>query len=282
MSNATPPPTPSLPEGTYTDFAESTSYGDYLELDQVLSAQRPRTSEHDEVLFIIIHQASELWLKLVLHELSAARDRIREDDLRPAFKMLSRVATIQIQLIQSWSVLSTLTPADYMQFRDALGHASGFQSYQYRQIEFFLGNKNPAFLAPHEHRPEIVSRLRQTLESPSLYDEAILLLERRGFEIDPEVTGRDWALPHTENESVLQAWLAVYRDTAQYWSLYELAEKLVDLEDSFQQWRFRHLETVKRIIGFKRGTGGTAGVEYLEYALGYRFFPELWELRTSL
>ena len=275
-------PAASLPEGAHTDFTGRVSYIGYLDLDQILSAQRPLSDQHDELLFIIIHQASELWMKLVLHELRAARDRIRADDLRPAFKMLARVAAIQTQLIQSWSVLSTLTPADYLKFRDVLGHASGFQSHQYREIEFFLGNKNAALLEPHEHRTDIHDRLRGVLDAPSLYDEAILLLARHGFEIDRAVIERNWAQPHQENDSVLEAWSAVYRDTQQYWALYELGEKLVDLEDSFQQWRFRHLKTVMRIIGFKRGTGGTAGVPYLEHVLGYRFFPELWDLRTAL
>lgn len=271
-----------LPDGAHTDFAGGVSYAGYLELDQVLGAQRPLSEEHDELLFIIIHQASELWMKLVLHELKAARERIREDDLRPAFKMLARVAAIQTQLIQSWSVLSTMTPADYLKFRDVLGHASGFQSHQYREIEFLLGNKNPALLKPHAHRADVHDGLRATLEAPSLYDEVILLLARQGFEIDDDVTTRDWANAHTVNDSVLRAWSAVYRDTQTHWGLYELAEKLVDLEDSFQQWRFRHLKTVMRIIGFKRGTGGTAGVSYLERALQYRLFPELWDLRTEL
>jgi tryptophan 2,3-dioxygenase len=271
-----------LPDGTHTDFETALGYQDYLKLDAVLASQTPLTDEHDELLFIIIHQASELWLKLVLHELTGARDRIRADDLRPAFKMLSRVAAIQTQLIQSWSVLSTLTPADYLRFRDSLGHASGLQSHQYRQIEFFLGNKNAAYLAPHAHIPDVHARLTATLEAPSLYDEAILLLVRRGFVIDEAVTTRDWAISHTPNDSVQAAWLAIYRDTQTHWSLYELAEKLLDLEDSFQQWRFRHLETVKRIIGFRRGTGGTSGVDYLQGALNYRFFPELWDVRTAL
>lgn len=271
-----------LPDGAHTDFAGGVSYAGYLELDQVLGAQRPLSEEHDELLFIIIHQASELWMKLVLHELKAARERIRDDDLRPAFKMLARVAAIQTQLIQSWSVLSTMTPADYLKFRDVLGHASGFQSHQYREIEFLLGNKNPALLKPHAHRADVHDGLRATLEAPSLYDEVILLLARQGFEIDEDLTARDWAEAHTVNDSVLRAWSAVYRDTQTHWGLYELAEKLVDLEDSFQQWRFRHLKTVMRIIGFKRGTGGTAGVSYLERALQYRLFPELWDLRTEL
>ncbi len=271
-----------LPEGAHTDFAGRVSYAGYLDLEQILGAQRPLSDEHDELLFIIIHQASELWMKLVLHELKAARDCIRADDLRPAFKMLARVSAIQTQLIQSWSVLSTMTPADYLKFRDVLGHASGFQSHQYREIEFFLGNKNAAMLRPHAHQSDTHDALRAVLDAPSLYDEVILMLARQGFLIDDTVTKRDWARPYAADDSVLKAWAAVYRDTQTHWGLYELAEKLVDLEDSFQQWRFRHLKTVMRIIGFKRGTGGTAGVSYLEKALEYRFFPELWDLRTEL
>lgn len=282
MTDREAPTVASLPEGAHTDFAGRVSYAGYLDLDQILSAQRPLSEEHDELLFIIIHQASELWMKLVIHELKAARDSIRADDLRPAFKMLARVAAIQTQLIQSWSVLSTMTPADYLKFRDRLGHASGFQSHQYREIEFFLGNKNAGMLKPHEHRPDIHEVLQAVLSAPSLYDEVVLLLARQGFAIDDTVTKRDWAQPHTANDSVLDAWAAVYRDTQTHWGLYELAEKLVDLEDSFQQWRFRHLKTVMRIIGFKRGTGGTAGVSYLDRALAYRFFPELWDVRTTL
>jgi len=282
MTDREAPAAASLPDGAHTDFAGRVSYAGYLDLDQILGAQRPLSDEHDELLFIIIHQASELWMKLVLHELKAARDCIRADDLRPAFKMLARVAAIQTQLIQSWSVLSTMTPADYLKFRDVLGHASGFQSHQYREIEFLLGNKNPALLKPHEHRSDIHDGLQEVLSAPSLYDEVILLLARQGFAIDRAVTERDWTHSHASNDSVLRAWSAIYRDTQQYWGLYELAEKLVDLEDSFQQWRFRHLKTVMRIIGFKRGTGGTAGVSYLERALEYRLFPELWDLRTAL
>ena len=271
-----------LPDGAHTEFAESMSYGDYLNLDDLLSAQRTISGEHDELLFIIIHQASELWMKLVLHELRAAAERIRQDDLRPAFKMLARVAQIQVQLQQSWSVLSTLTPVDYLKFRDTLGQSSGFQSHQYRAIEYFLGNKNAALLKPHTHRPEIHDRLKAVLDAPSLYDEAILLLHRRGFAIEAGLIERDWSKRHQANESVHNAWLDIYRDTAAHWDLYELAEKLVDLEDSFQLWRFRHLETVSRIIGDKRGTGGTSGTGYLRRALDYRFFPELWDLRTDL
>ncbi len=272
----------SLPEGAHSDFKESMSYGDYLGLDGLLSSQSPVSDEHDEQLFIVIHQATELWMKLILHELHAAVACIRADDLSPAFKMLARVARIQSQLIQSWSVLSTMTPADYLRFRDQLGHSSGFQSYQYREIEFLLGNKKPALLAPHRHKPEIHDHLKAVLDAPSLYDEVLLLLERRGFPIDSSVTSRDWSLPYAASPSVEKAWLQIYQAPETHWELYDLAEKLVDQEDSFQQWRFRHLKTVSRIIGHKRGTGGTSGVDYLSKALDYSFFPELWSVRTAL
>ena len=271
-----------LPKGVHTKFDESMSYADYLSLSTLLDAQNPITQEHDEPLFIMIHHISELWMKLAIHELDAAAQCLRDDNLRPSFKMLSRVSAIQSQLIETWGVLSTMTPADYLKFRDNLGQSSGFQSHQYRHIEFFLGNKKPSFLSPHKHNEEIMLRLTNVLNKPSLYDEAILLLQRRNFQIGREITDRDWSIPHTHNESVQAAWLAIYQDTDNNWDLYELAEKLVDLEDSFQRWRFRHLITVQRIIGHKRGTGGTSGVDYLAKALEYRFFPELWDVRTTL
>ena len=271
-----------LPKGVYTEFNQSMSYADYLHLSTLLSSQNPITQEHDEPLFIMIHHISELWMKLAIHELEAAAQCLRDNNLRPSFKMLSRVSAIQSQLIETWGVLSTMTPADYLKFRDNLGQSSGFQSHQYRQIEYFLGNKKPSFLAPHKHNEEILLLLTNVLNSPSLYDEAILLLDRRGFKIDREITDRDWSIPHSPNDSVQAAWLAIYQDTDNNWDLYELAEKLVDLEDSFQRWRFRHLITVQRIIGHKRGTGGTSGVDYLAKALEYRFFPELWDVRTML
>lgn len=273
---------PRLPEGTHTDFSQGMTYGDYLQLDQILTAQKPLSSSHDEHLFIVIHQTTELWMRLILHELRAAIDVLRADDIRPAFKMLSRISRIQSQLIQSWDVLSTMTPADYLTFRDLLGHASGFQSYQYRTIEFMLGNKNRAMLEPHRDRPHIHAALEAALNGPSLYDEAIALLARRGLPVAGEVLNRDFSVRHVSHPSVRDAWLTVYRDTEANWDLYELAEELVDLEDWFQQWRFRHVTTVERIIGFKRGTGGTAGVSYLKHALDIRFFPELWEVRTAL
>ncbi|MGO1120953.1 tryptophan 2,3-dioxygenase [Rhodovibrionaceae bacterium A322] len=271
-----------LPVGAHRDFSRDMSYGDYLQLDQLLSAQKPLTDQHDELLFVIIHQTTELWMKLMIHELKAAVVAVRSDDLRPAFKMLSRVARIQSELIQAWDILSTMTPADYLQFRDALGHSSGFQSHQYREIEFLLGNKRASFLAPFAHHPDLSARLEATLAAPSLYEEVLILLKKRGFDLDPDVTERNWQEIRDRNASVAAAWLEIYRDTQKHWDLYELAEKLIDLEDAFQQWRFRHLKTVTRIIGQKRGTGGTAGVDYLSKALSYCFFPEIWDIRTEL
>lgn len=268
--------------GAHTDFRDAMSYGDYLDLDRLLDCQNPQSEQHDEVLFIVIHQATELWMKLTIHELKAALAQIVADDLGPAFKMLARVSRIQAQLIQSWDVLSTLTPADYMTFRDRLGQSSGFQSYQYRMIEFLLGNKNAKLILPHAHREDIRTSLEETLARPSIYDESLRLLSRRGLDVPRDVCERDWTLPYRSNEAVRMAWRDVYRDTTQYWDLYELAEKLVDLEDWFRQWRFRHVTTVERIIGHKRGTGGTTGVSFLKRALDVTLFPELWELRTEL
>ena len=274
--------TPADHEGARLDFSGAMSYGDYLRLDTMLGAQQPRSSDHNEMLFIVQHQASELWMKLVLHELSAARDHVRRDDLQPAFKMLARVARIMAQLNQSWDVLSTLTPADYSAFRDRLGASSGFQSYQYRRIEFLLGNKSAVTMEPHRHRPDLFDPLAQALAEPSLYDEAIRVLAKRGLPIDAACVDRDWKVCHAFNESVCAAWVEVYRNTQKHWDLYELAEKLVDLEDAFRQWRFRHATTVERVIGFKRGTGGTAGVSYLRRLLDTVLFPELWRARTEL
>ncbi len=273
---------PTNPEGARLDFAGAMSYGDYLQLDRVLGAQRPLSSDPNELLFIVQHQASELWLKLVIHELTLARDQVRGDDLQPAFKMLARVARIMAQLNQSWDVLSTLTPADYSSFRDSLGSASGFQSLQYRMVEFLLGNKSAVLMEPHRHREDLHRRLEELHRAPSIYDEAIRLLARRGFAIDPGCVERDWTSLHAFDDSVCAAWVEVYRDTANHWEVYELAEKLVDLEDAFRQWRFRHATTVERIIGLKRGTGGTSGVGYLRRVLEVVLFPELWRARTEL
>jgi tryptophan 2,3-dioxygenase len=268
--------------GIHWDFDKSISYSQYLQLDRILASQKPLSGQHDEMLFIIIHQASELWMKLCLHELAATRAQIRSDDLEPAFKMLARVARIQAQLIQSWDVLGTMTPADYMRFRDSLGQSSGFQSWQYRELEFLLGNKEAKLIDVHGGDVRVHALLRQELATPSLYDEAIRLLARRGFDIPKACVERDWTRPYVANAAVEAAWLAVYRDSKAHWDLYELAEKLVDLEYRLQQWRFAHLKTVERIIGFKRGTGGSSGVGYLAHVLKHTFFPELISLRTSI
>ena len=269
-------------DGARLDFAGAMSYGDYLHLDAVLGAQHPRSGDHNEMLFIVQHQASELWMKLVLHELLAARSRVRDGDLAPAAKMLARVARIMAQLNQSWDVLSTLTPSEYSSFRSSLGSASGFQSWQYRMIEFALGAKSAVMMEPHRHRPDLVAPLEALHREPSLYDEAVRLLARRGFALAPGAVERDWRQARAFDDTVCEAWVGVYRDTARHWDLYELAEKLVDLEDAFRQWRFRHATTVERIIGMKRGTGGTSGVGYLRRQLEAELFPELWRARTAL
>ena len=271
-----------LMKGVHWDFGADMSYGQYLQLDKVLGAQRPLSGQHVEMLFIVIHQASELWLKLCLHELLATREQIRADDLEPAFKMLSRVARTQAQMIQSWDVLGTMTPADYTRFREALGHSSGFQSWQYRHLEFLLGAKDARMIEVHAADQAAHALLRAALAEPSLYDESLRLLARRCFPVPRECLERDFAQPYAPHPGVEAAWLAVYRDSDEHWDLYELAEKLVDLEYRVQQWRFGHLKTVERIIGFKPGTGGSAGVPYLEHVLKKTFFPELISLRTSV
>lgn len=272
----------SLEKEIHTDFQKEMTYGDYLHLDKILASQKPLSTHHDEMLFIIIHQVSELWMKQILHELAAAMECITNHELEPAFKMFSRVSRIQHQLIKSWDVLSTLTPADYLQFRDKLGHSSGFQSYQNRLIEFALGYKNAHVLAVYEHQPDLHGQLSKALHAPSIYDAAIKEMAARGLPIDPACLERDWSQPYQANESVEQAWLTVYRNVNQYWDLYELAEKLVDIASQQQQWRFNHMTTVERIIGQKPGTGGSSGVTYLRRTLDHRFFPELWSLRTHL
>jgi tryptophan 2,3-dioxygenase len=258
------------------------SYADYLKLDKILTAQAPLSKAHDELLFIIQHQTSELWMKLAIHELSAASRAIAGDDLQPAFKMLARVARIMEQLNSAWDVLRTMTPSEYTHFRSSLGQSSGLQSYQYRAIEYLAGNKNIAMLAPHEHKQDLYDWLDAIRKKPSLYDEAIAILGRRGFAIDASVLKRDMAEPYRRNDSVKAAWAQIYRDPAHYWELYELAEKLVDFEDYFRRWRFNHVTTVERVIGFKRGTGGTSGVSYLRRMLEIVLFPELWDVRTEL
>lgn len=258
------------------------TYAGYLSLEKLLDCQHPRTDAHDEMLFLIIHQASELWMKLCLHELHAAMQQVRNDNLGATFKMLARLSRIQGQLRQSWSVLSTMTPADYLSFRDSLGQSSGFQSFQYREIEYALGNKNAALMEVHRKRPKRYERLKSVLNAPSFYDLCLQLLARRGFDIPADYLQRDWSQPYVASETVETAWAHVYSATTEYWDLYELAEKLVDLEYEFQMWRYSHMKTVQRIIGFSRGTGGTSGVAFLKKALDLQFFPELWSVRTRL
>lgn len=264
------------------DLTGRMTYGDYLGLDRLLDAQRPISGEHDEMLFIVIHQTMELWIKLCLHEIRAAMAHIADDDLGPVFKMLSRVARVQTQMLQSWETLATMTPTDYLRFRDGLESGSGFQSHQYRMLEFTLGNKNRKLAEVHKSVPERYAQVRAALDTPSLYDECLRLLARRGFDIAADRVERDWSAPYRAHDSVEAAWHAVYDDAKRHWELYDLAEKLVDLEHRFQQWRFAHMKTVERIIGHRRGTGGTTGVSYLVRALDLKFFPELWSVRTRL
>ncbi|HEX5390709.1 MAG TPA: tryptophan 2,3-dioxygenase [Burkholderiaceae bacterium] len=279
---------PSAPESivheekAQLDFSRSMSYGDYLQLDQVLSAQKPLSPAHDELLFIVQHQTSELWMKLMLHELRGAIRHIAADELAPAFKMLARVSKIMEQLVHAWDVLATMTPPEYTAMRPYLGASSGFQSYQYRCIEYSMGNKNPAMLKPHEHRPDLLALVRASFDAPSLYDEALRLMARRGIAVPAEYLERDWTQPYVASPAVEAAWLEVYRNPQQHWDLYQLGEELTDLEDAFRLWRFRHVTTVERVIGFKRGTGGTGGVSYLRKMLDVVLFPEIWTLRTAL
>lgn len=264
------------------DMSRTMSYSDYLQLDKLLAAQQPLSPAHDEMLFIVQHQTSELWMKLMLHELTAARHCIAADELNRAFKMLARVSRILEQLVHAWDVLSTMTPPEYTAIRPYLGASSGFQSYQYRCIEYSLGNKNPVMLRPHEHRPDLLARVRAALEAPSLYDESLRLLARRGLPVPAGHVERDWTQPYADSDQVERAWLQVYRQPETHWDLYQLGEELMDLEDSFRVWRFRHVTTVERLIGLKRGTGGTGGVGYLRKMLDVVLFPELWRLRTDL
>ncbi|MFE4349336.1 tryptophan 2,3-dioxygenase [Peribacillus butanolivorans] len=271
-----------LEEGMVTDFEKDMSYGDYLHLNQILSSQHLLSGHHDEMLFIIIHQTSELWMKLILHELTAATDNIKAGRLEPSFKMLSRVSRIQQQLVQSWNVLSTLTPSDYMEFREKLGSSSGFQSFQNRLIEFAMGQKNTQILTVFRHQPELYETMMVNLNKPSIYDAAIGALAARGLPVDESVLKRDWSETYRINASVESAWLTVYRDVHKYWDLYELAEKLLDIGSQQQFWRFNHMSTVERIIGQRMGTGGSSGVSYLKKVVDQPFFPELWTLRTKL
>ena len=282
-SKTTPQGCPFNPadDGAQMDFDGRMSYGDYLSLDMLLTAQKPWSDTHDEMLFIIQHQTSELWMRLAIHELQAARARLIKGEARQAFKMLARVARIFEQLNSAWDVLRTMTPSDYTAFRDALGQSSGFQSHQYRLIEFMLGNRNKAMLKPHAHRPDLVALLEAELAQPSLYDVAFRALHAR-FALPDTVINRDLSEAYQASEAVEAAWSEVYRAPEANWELYELAEKLVDFEDYFRRWRFNHVTTVERVIGFKRGTGGTGGVNYLKRMLEVELFPELWHLRTTL
>jgi tryptophan 2,3-dioxygenase len=269
-------------EGAQLDFQSDMSYGDYLHLDQVLTAQHPLSPDHNEMLFIVQHQTSELWMKLMLHELRAAIAAIAGDHLGAAFKMMARVSRIMEQLVHAWDVLATMTPPEYSAIRPYLSSSSGFQSWQYRCIEFTMGNKNAAMLKPHSHRAELLAQVEAALRAPSLYDESLRLLARRGIPVPASHLERDWTQPYVESEAVRDAWLVAYRDPERHWDLYQLGEELTDLEDAFRLWRFRHVTTVQRIIGFKRGTGGTSGVAYLRKMLDTVLFPEVWALRTEL
>ena len=269
-------------EGAQLDFSKDMSYSDYLHLDEILGAQHPLSPNHNEMLFIVQHQTSELWMKLLLHELGAALRCVTRDELGSAFKMLARASQIMEQLVAAWSVLATMTPPEYSAIRPYLSSSSGFQSWQYRCIEFALGNKNAAMLKPHAHRPDTLAKVEAVWRAPSLYDESLRLLARRGLSVPASHTERDWTRAYESSDAVEQAWLVVYRNPEAHWDLYQLGEKLTDLEDAFRLWRFRHVTTVERIIGFKRGTGGTSGVGYLRKMLDVVLFPELWKLRTDL
>ena len=269
-------------EGARLDPGREMTYGDYLHLDALLTAQHPLSPSHDEMLFIVQHQTTELWMKLMLHELHAAIKAIASDDLAPAFKMLARVSRIMEQMVSAWTVLSTMTPPEYSAIRPFLANSSGFQSPQYRCIEFALGNKNAAMLAPHARRPGTLALVEAALRAPSLYDECLKAIARHGITVPDSRLDRDWTQPYQADEGVREAWLKVYRNPTAHWDLYQLGEKLTDLEDAFRLWRFRHVTTVERVIGFKRGTGGTGGVSYLRKMLDVVLFPEIWSLRTDL
>ncbi|MET0282194.1 MAG: tryptophan 2,3-dioxygenase family protein [Steroidobacteraceae bacterium] len=269
-------------EAVHWDLGESRSYGDYLHLTQLLGAQLPISDAHDETMFIVVHHVSELWIKLFLHELDFVRRCVVRDDLDPSFKALQRITKVQAQLFNVWEVLATMTPSDYSSFRNLLGRSSGFQSAQYRLLEFVLGNKNADTIRVYQRDAVDYERLQRALQAPSLYDEVLRLLSRRGYGIPDELLDRDFSQPHETSKAVTGAWLGVYHNAEKDWDLYELAEGLVDLDHRFQLWRFQHMKTVERIIGHKRGTGGTGGVSYLAKALELRFFPELWQARTSL
>jgi len=269
-------------EGVHWDLGSSLSYGEYLQLEKLLGAQQPLSNQHNEMVFILVHQVSELWMRLMLHELTAALECVRRDDLDPALKMLARISRTQTQLLTVWDVLSTLTPFEYSAFRNELGRSSGFQSVQYRLLEFLFGNKNATMIEVHKRDARAYELLSRALAEPSLYDEVLRLLSRRGYGIPESYLSRDFSEPYQASKQVAGAWLGVYHNADQAWDLYELAERLVDLDYNFQLWRYHHLKTVERIIGYKPGTGGTAGVSYLAKALELKFFPELWQIRTSM
>ena len=269
-------------ENIHWELGSSLSYGEYLGLDKLLTAQKPLTCQHDEMMFIIVHQTSELWMRLFRHELAGVLECVQKDNLDPSFKMLARISRVQTQLTATWDVLSTMTPAEYSAFRNALGRSSGFQSFQYRMIEFMLGNKHPAMVDVHRRDPPAQEQLQRALEAPSLYDEVLRLLSRRGYGIPESYLSRDFTEPYQANKQVAGAWLGVYHNAEKDWDLYELAERLVDLDQKFQLWRAHHVKTVERIIGNKPGTGGTSGVNYLMKALELKFFPELWQVRSSM
>ncbi len=269
-------------DGAEMSFDGRMSYGDYLHLDRLLDAQHPLSDAHDEMLFIIQHQTSELWMRLAIHEVVAARSALATGSPRHAFKMLARVARIFEQLNNAWDVLRTMTPSEYTTFRETLGQSSGFQSWQYRLIEFAVGNRNVAMIKPHEHRADIAEVLRAELAQPSLYDTALQVLHKAGHTVPGAVLNRDLSQPYQADAGVMAAWVEVYKNPDENWELYELAEKLVDFEDYFRRWRFNHVTTVERIIGLKRGTGGTSGTSYLRKMLDVEIFPELWHLRTEL
>jgi tryptophan 2,3-dioxygenase len=269
-------------EPVHWDLGSSKSYGEYLQLERLLSAQQPISYEHDEMLFIIVHQVSELWIRLYLHELALVSDSVIKDNLGPSFKALRRISHVQNQLYGVWDVLATMTPADYTAFRNVLGRSSGFQSVQYRLLEFGLGNKNSDMIRVHQGHAENYEQLKRALLAPSLYDEVLRLLSRRGYGVPVEALDRDFSESYMPSKAVAGAWLGVYHNAQKDWDLYELAERLVDLDHRFQTWRFQHMKTVERIIGSKPGTGGTGGVSYLAKALELRFFPELWQVRTAL
>lgn len=271
-------------QGIHTDLAEEVTYARYLQLDTLLSAQKPRSSpeHHDELLFIVIHQTAELWFKLMIHELGAASEAVRRDELSPCFKVLARVKQIMGQLTSQWGVLETLTPSEYLQFRHVLGRGSGFQSVQYRLVEFMLGNKDAQLLALHRHASADHARLEHALKSPSLYDEFLRYLARQGYPVPAEVLERDLTRPHEPDERLVEVFASIYRDTATHWQAYEMAEKLIDIDEQFALWRHRHVKVVERVIGFKTGTGGSSGAPFLRKVLFTQFFPELWQVRTVL